>query len=83
VSQLTSQALPTLSLMDYLRRRSLAAVTISRNTWMTMRQDGPRRTTDRHKWGVYEAVVKGIFLNLVAEHPLYVMKSPFFMNHRQ
>jgi hypothetical protein len=58
-------------------------VTISRNTWMTMRQDGPRRTTDRHKWGVYEAVVKGIFLNLVAEHPLYAMKSPFFMNHRQ
>src|SRR5262249_16701564 len=37
-----------------------------------------QRTTHRrfdYKWGAYEAVVKTIFLRLVAEHPLYVVKS--------
>jgi hypothetical protein len=41
----------------------------------------PQRTTDRrfdYKWGLYEAVVKSVFLRLVAEHPLYVLKSIFF-----
>jgi hypothetical protein len=41
----------------------------------------PLRTTQRqydYKWGLYESVVKGIFLRLVAEHPLYVLKSIFF-----
>jgi hypothetical protein len=41
----------------------------------------PRRTTHRqydYKWGLYEGVVKSIFLRLVAEHPVYVLKSIFF-----
>jgi hypothetical protein len=41
----------------------------------------PQRTTHRrfdYKWGAYEAVVKSIFLRLVAEHPLYVLQSLFF-----
>jgi hypothetical protein len=41
----------------------------------------PQRTTHRrfdYKWGSYEAVVKDVFLRLVAEHPLYVLKSLFF-----
>jgi type IV secretory pathway TrbD component len=41
----------------------------------------PQRTTSRqydYKWGLYEAVVKGVFLRLVAEHPLYVLQSFFF-----
>jgi hypothetical protein len=40
-----------------------------------------QRTTDRrfdYKWGHYEAVVKDIFFRLIAEHPLYVLKSIFF-----
>jgi hypothetical protein len=31
-----------------------------------------------YKWGKYEGVVKSVFLRLVAEHPLYVLKSIFF-----
>jgi hypothetical protein len=41
----------------------------------------PQRTTDRkydYKWGMYEGLVKSIFLRLVAEHPLYVLRSIFF-----
>jgi hypothetical protein len=41
----------------------------------------PQRTSHRqydYKWGLYEAVVKSVFLRLVAEHPLYVLKSIFF-----
>jgi hypothetical protein len=41
----------------------------------------PQRTTGReydYKWGLYEAVLKSVFLRLVAEHPLYVLKSLFF-----
>jgi hypothetical protein len=41
----------------------------------------PQRTTSRqydYKWGLYEAVVKSVFLRLVAEHPLYVLQSFFF-----
>jgi hypothetical protein len=41
----------------------------------------PLRTTHRkydYKWGLYEAVVKSVFLRLVAEHPLYVLKSLLF-----
>jgi hypothetical protein len=40
-----------------------------------------QRTTHRqydYKWGLYEGVVKSVFLRLVAEHPLYVLKSIFF-----
>lgn len=40
-----------------------------------------QRTTHRrfdYKWGLYEAVVKSVFLQLVAEHPLYVLESIFF-----
>jgi hypothetical protein len=41
----------------------------------------PQRTTHRqydYKWGLYEGVVKSVLLRLVAEHPLYVLKSIFF-----
>jgi hypothetical protein len=41
----------------------------------------PQRTSHRqydYKWGLYESIVKSIFLRLVAEHPLYVLKSIFF-----
>jgi hypothetical protein len=41
----------------------------------------PQRTSHRqydYKWGLYESVVKTIFLRLLAEHPLYVLKSIFF-----
>jgi hypothetical protein len=41
----------------------------------------PQRTSHRkydYKWGLYEAVVKSVFLRLVGEHPLYVLKSIFF-----
>jgi len=41
----------------------------------------PQRTTHRrfdYKWGLYEGVVKSVFLRLVAEHPLYVLESIFF-----
>ncbi len=41
----------------------------------------PQRTSHRrfdYKWGLYEAVVKSVFLRLVAEHPLYVLKSLLF-----
>jgi hypothetical protein len=41
----------------------------------------PQRTSHRqydYKWGLYESVVKTIFLRLLAEHPLYVVKSIFF-----
>jgi hypothetical protein len=41
----------------------------------------PQRTTHRqydYKWGLYEAVVKSVFLRLVTEHPLYVLKSLLF-----
>jgi hypothetical protein len=41
----------------------------------------PQRTSHRrfdYKWGLYEGVVKSIFLRLVAEHPLYVLESIFF-----
>jgi hypothetical protein len=41
----------------------------------------PQRTSHRrydYKWGSYEAVVKSIFLRLVAEHPFYVLKSLSF-----
>jgi hypothetical protein len=40
-----------------------------------------QRTTDRkydYKWGMYEDLVKTIFLRLIAEHPLYVLRSVFF-----
>jgi hypothetical protein len=41
----------------------------------------PQRTSHRrfdYKWGLYEGVVKSVFLRLVAEHPLYVLESIFF-----
>jgi hypothetical protein len=41
----------------------------------------PQRTTHRqfdYKWGLYESVVKSVLLRLIAEHPLYVLKSIFF-----
>jgi hypothetical protein len=41
----------------------------------------PQRTTHRrfdYKWGLYESVVKSIFLRVVAEHPNYVLESVFF-----
>jgi hypothetical protein len=41
----------------------------------------PQRTSHReydYKWGLYEAVVKSVFLRLVADHPFYVVKSIFF-----
>jgi hypothetical protein len=41
----------------------------------------PQRTTHRqydYKWGLYEGVVKSVFLRLLSEHPLYVLKSLFF-----
>jgi hypothetical protein len=40
-----------------------------------------QRTTHRrfdYKWGLYEGVVKSAFLRLVADHPLYVLKSILF-----
>jgi hypothetical protein len=39
-----------------------------------------QRTSHRrfdYKWGLYEGVVKSVFLQLVAEHPLYVLESFF------
>jgi hypothetical protein len=41
----------------------------------------PQRTTHRrfdYKWGLYDGVVKDVFLRLVAEHPVYVLQSVFF-----
>jgi hypothetical protein len=40
-----------------------------------------QRSSERkydYKWGMYEGVVKSIFLRLLAQHPLYVLESIFF-----